>query len=204
MKKLKVKVICHFKHLVRLKLSSEKFCHYWYFKGTGLSCCISHLVVHHPHQWTFHLVGINSSPPIYCGPSQGQCLYSRESRPGQDNDTNIYCFSSSTCVNKITHLHRVTPKLVKVEPNHLIFLTEDKKLSSLSPVKQNLKQKQTQAEYSACCPIKEMIEGYYITAIFVLKYKIPRKETYCNDNCVYTKVNHYWHLTTWPFNFLYN
>merc|ERR1711971_53966 len=156
-------------------------------KGTGLSCRISHLVVHHSHQWKFHLVGINSSPPLYCGPSQGPCLYTRESKPGQDNDSNVYCFSSSNCVNKITQLHRVTPKLVKVEPHHLQSQAENEKLSNLSPVKRLEKVKKTEDDQGACCPIKESLEGPIITAIFVLKYKIPRKETQCNDNCVYTK-----------------
>ena len=160
-----------------------------FVSGTGLSCCISHLVVHHSHQWKFHLVGINSSPPLYCGPSQGPCLYTRESKPGQENDTNVYCFSSSKCVNKITHLHRVTPKLVKVDPHHLLSQAENEKLSNLSPVKRLLKVDKIQADQGACCPIKELIEGPLIKGIFVLKYKIPKKESHCNDNCVYTNVS---------------
>lgn len=164
--------------------STERF-----VPGTGLSCCISHLVVHHSYQWKFHLVGINSSPPLYCGPSQGPCLYTRETKPGQENDTNVYCFSSSICVNKITQLHRVTPKLVKVDPHHLLSKEENEHLSNISPVKRLSKVQTVQTAQDACCPIKEFIEGAFIKAIFVLKYKIPRKETHCNDNCVYTKVS---------------
>ena len=78
---------------------------------------------------------------------------------------------------------------MKVDPHHLLSQAENEKSSNLSPVKRLEKVKKIQADQGACCPIKESLEGPIISAIFVLKYKIPRKETQCNDNCVYTKVS---------------
>ena len=41
--------------------------------GTGLSCCISHVVVESPYRWTFQLAAVAASPSLLCD----TCLYTR-------------------------------------------------------------------------------------------------------------------------------
>ena len=74
-------------------------------------CVFSHMVISENKKWTFHLSGMISdlSPICHLDP----CLYTR------DNDTAVYCFSSNSCINKLSQLHRIQPLLDQVLPKKI-------------------------------------------------------------------------------------
>ena len=114
------------------------------------------------------------------------CLYAR------DNDPSLYCFSSGSCVNKLSQLHRLGPQ-------QLLKMTAEQLMTRQEQLQYERVRVRRQASES-CCPVKTVMGRAEDTlaGVYILKVKQPRKENHCTDSCVYIKVrhHHYVHLTT--------
>ena len=149
------------------------------------------------HQWTFHLAGVTSSPPPYC--LAHSCLYTRETREEGEEDTSAYCFSSNSCINNLTSLHRVSPPASQVTEDSLLSLEEKKRLAeaeSPEPEGDSLSR-------DSCYPVKTVLSSKYprLAGIYILYGKFPHKKNkLCNDHCVYITVRRPAHVikTTSP------
>ena len=104
------------------------------------------------------------------------CLYSR------DNDPSLYCFSSDSCVNKLSQLHRLSPQ-------QLTQMTAEQLMSRQEQL-QYERMKRWQQRSESCCPVKTVkADDDHLAGVYILKVKQPRKEDHCSDSCVYIKVN---------------
>ena len=138
-----------------------------------------------PHQWTFHLAGVTTTPPPFC--LAHSCLYTRETREEGEEDTSAYCFSSNSCINNLTSLHRVSPPASQVTEDSLLSLEEKERLAeaeSPEPEGDSLSR-------DSCYPVKTVSSSKYprLAGIYILYGKFPHKKNkLCNDHCVYITV----------------
>ena len=127
------------------------------------------------------LLGVSPDLSHVC--TRDSCLYTR------DNDTSLYCFSSRSCVNKLSQLHRVSPKLLRMTPGHLMSGEEEQEY--LRQREKTSGSRKTDSQ--TCCPVKTVISYHRsfvqkpyidddhddvndnIAAVFLVKMKQPQK-----------------------------
>ena len=104
----------------------------------------------------------------------------------------MYCFSSSSCVNKLSHVHRVKPLLIQIAPEDLMNEKERKEylLRKNSQPRIIKTFGGSNRDDDQCCPVKTVMgnPGVNLSGLYILRLKLPRKESHCNDNCAYVKV----------------
>ena len=127
------------------------------------------------------MAGLSTSQPSYC--MVNTCLYTR------DNDNHTFCFSTTSCINNITSLHRVSP------PNSLVteesLLTEEDRQRMADISSSESKPEPFQLGSESCCPLKTVSSQRYphLSGIYIIYGKYPlKKNRLCADNCVYIMV----------------
>ena len=124
---------------------------------------------------------MTTSPPPFC--LAHSCLYTRETR-GQE-DPSAYCFSSNSCINNLTSLHRVSPPASQVTEDSLLSLEERERLAESS------KPEGDSLFRDSCYPVKTVMSSRYpkLAGIYILYGKFPHKKNkLCHDHCVYITV----------------
>ena len=111
------------------------------------------------------------------------CIYTR------DNHNHTFCFSSSSCVNNITSLHRVSPPSSQVTEESLLTEEDRRRMKNISSSESKAEPFHVGSE--SCCPLKSVASERYphLSGIYILYGKYPlKKNKLCTDNCVYMMV----------------